>query len=66
MNRDYCFRCGQYGHCSEDCPLLTAQISRPFAIAYACVLLGVALLSLIGVAALCADALAYPTFGSFK
>lgn len=64
MTPDYCFRCGQYGHCSEDCTQF--KVSRGTSIAYAGFLLLVALLSLVGVAAQCADAFAYPTFGSFK
>jgi hypothetical protein len=66
MNIDHCLRCGQAGHCSEDCPLSGARVSRGASIAYAGFLLLVALLSLVGVAAKCADAFAYPTFGSFK
>lgn len=64
MNRDYCRRCGQAGHCSEDCPQF--KVSRELSIACAGFLILVALLSPVGVAAQCADAFAYPTFGSFK
>lgn len=66
MTPDYCFRCSQYGHCSEDCPNFNPQMSRRAATVAAGAMIFVALLSLVGAAAQCADAFEYPIFGSFK
>lgn len=66
MTPDYCVRCGRQGHTADECSLSGTRVSRGTSIAYASVLLLVALLSLVGVAAQCADAFAYPNFGSFK
>lgn len=59
MNRDYCFRCSQYGHCSEDCPNFKAQMSRHMASFFAFVLRTAAILAifffLVGTVDYCAE-----------
>lgn len=69
MNRDYCLRCGQAGHCSEDCPRGMSKIATSF---FAFILRTAVVLTifffLVGTVDYCADSYAndVPTFGSSK